>query len=73
MKIGKLCTIGDSSGIVITRDNLEQLGWFRGDQLAQEVIGDSLVVKNLTPRTVRPIKTRKEYGNGTPANFRLTR
>jgi antitoxin component of MazEF toxin-antitoxin module len=65
MKIGKLCTIGDSAGIVIPRANLEALNWFRGDQLAQEIHGDALVIRNLTKRTVRPIRTRKEFGDGS--------
>jgi hypothetical protein len=65
MKIGKLCTIGDSEGIVIHRSNLEQLGWFKGDQLTQEIHGADLVIRNMTQRTVRPIRTRKDFGNGT--------
>jgi antitoxin component of MazEF toxin-antitoxin module len=68
MKIGKLCTIGDSVGIVIPRANLEVLGWFKGDQLAQEIEGGALVVRNLTQRTVRPVRTRKEFGDGVTSN-----
>jgi antitoxin component of MazEF toxin-antitoxin module len=64
MKIGKLCTIGDSAGIVIPRANLEVLGWFKGDQLTQSIEGGALVVRNLTQRTVRPVRTRKEFGDG---------
>ena len=64
MKIGKLCTIGDSKGVVITREHLERLGWFQGDHLTQEIMGDTLVIKNLTERTVRPISTRKAWGDG---------
>ena len=64
MKIGKLCTIGASKGVVITRDHLEQLGWFKGDQLQQVVIGNELVIRNLTERSVRPVVTAKEWGDG---------
>lgn len=63
MKIGKLCTIGDSKGIVIPREHLNQLGWFKGDQLEQVVMGNELVVRNLTPRTVRPTVTAKDWGD----------
>jgi hypothetical protein len=73
MKIGKLCTVGDSKGIVVHSANLKQLGWFLGDQLAQEIHGDALVVRNLTQRTVRPSVTRKEFGDGTIRSAQRTR
>lgn len=65
MKIGSLCTIGDSAGVVIRQENLHTLGWFKGDQLVQQVEGDALVVRNLTKRLVRPMRTRKDFGNAT--------
>lgn len=72
MKIGKLCTIGDSAGIVIPRRNLEVLGWFKGDQLTQSIEGGALVVRNLTQRIVRPVRTRKEYGDGRLSSTQRT-
>lgn len=65
MKVGKLCTIGDSSGMVIPRENLQKLGWLKGDHLGQQIIGNQLIVSNLTPHTVRLVRTRKAQGNGT--------
>lgn len=72
MNIGKLCTIGDSEGVVIHRAHLKQLGWFKGDQLAQEVQGSELVIRNLTEHVVRPIRARKGFGNGKLAGARRT-
>jgi antitoxin component of MazEF toxin-antitoxin module len=73
MKIGKLCTVGDSTGIVIARDHLEQLGWFKGDQLQQVVLGDELVIRNLTERSVRPARTPKEWGDDKLSGARSSR
>jgi antitoxin component of MazEF toxin-antitoxin module len=73
MKIGKLCTIGDSAGAVIHQQHLEQLGWFRGDQLQQAIEGDTLVLRNLTKRAVRPRYTRKEFGDGVTRTTRRAR
>jgi antitoxin component of MazEF toxin-antitoxin module len=64
MAIGKLCRIGDSKGVVIPREHLNQLGWFQGDHLEQLVIGDGLLIRNLTPRSVRPSVTPKDWGDG---------
>jgi antitoxin component of MazEF toxin-antitoxin module len=73
MKIGKLCTIGDSKGMVIPRDHLAQLGWFVGDQLEQAVVGNALVIRNLTTRRVRPVRTPKEWGDDKLSGARSSR
>lgn len=73
MAIGKLCTIGDSAGTVIHQQNLQQLGWFKGDQLQQKVVGNTLVITNLTERAVRPVQKRKDYGNGFTRSARRPR
>lgn len=63
VKVGKLTTVGDSMGVIVPRQYREQLGWFKGDQIAQQVLGDTIVLHNVTQRLTRPIVTRREYGD----------
>lgn len=73
MKVGKLCTIGDSIGIVVPRQYREQLGWFKGDQIAQQVSGNTIVLHNITERLTRPVVKRKEFGDGQASGRRIRR
>lgn len=70
MRMGKLCTIGDSKGLVIHQAHLEQLGWMKGDHLEQVILGNELVIRNHTPHLVRPVHKRKEYLNGVISGVR---
>jgi antitoxin component of MazEF toxin-antitoxin module len=65
MKVGKVLKIGDSLGIVIPRPILRKLSWWQHDYIVQEVHGDTLVLRNVTQLSVRPVHTREEYGDAS--------
>jgi bifunctional DNA-binding transcriptional regulator/antitoxin component of YhaV-PrlF toxin-antitoxin module len=64
VKVGKLTTVGDSVGVVVPRQYREQLGWFKGDQIMQAVVGNTIVLSNVTQHFARPVLHRGGYGNG---------
>jgi hypothetical protein len=58
-----MLAIGESVGVVISRRHLRALGWWKGDTIVQEVQDDQVVLRNLTPHTVKRVHHREEYGN----------
>lgn len=64
MKVGKLCTIGDCIGVVVPAQYRNQLGWIKGDQIAQQIVGNTIVLHNVTQHMMTLTMTRKEYGDG---------
>ena len=73
MKVGKLCTVGDSVGVIVPRQYREQLGWFKGDQISQSIEGNAIVLRNVTERLTRPVVRRKEYGDARVNSIRNVR
>lgn len=60
-------------GIVVPRQYREQLGWFKGDQIMQAVLGDTIVLSNVTQHLTRPVLHRQEYGNAKASGARIRR
>jgi len=71
VKVGKLCTVGDSTGVVVPRQYREQLGWMKGDQIAQAIVGNTIVLSNVTQRLTRTFVARKEYGDAKAIGRRV--
>jgi len=65
MKVGKLLTIGESIGVVIPRQYLRELGWLKGDRLAQAIRGKELVIRNVEAHTVSTSHQRRQFGDST--------
>lgn len=64
MKVGKLCTIGECVGVVVPAQYRKQLGWLKGDQIAQEILGNTIVLHNVTQHMMTLTTHRKAYGDG---------
>jgi hypothetical protein len=63
MHKGKLLQVGRSVAVVISAAHTRSLGWWRGDTIVQEVHDDHVVLRNLTPHTIRHVRTEVDYGD----------
>jgi antitoxin component of MazEF toxin-antitoxin module len=63
VKAVRLRKLGNSLGVLLPIGDLRALGWWQSDELIVERRDNELVLKNFTQHTVRPIHTRKDYGD----------
>jgi antitoxin component of MazEF toxin-antitoxin module len=67
MKVVKLLAVGTSIGVVVPRDMLRKLGWYKGDAIVQQEFEGTLVLHNPNRHEVRKVSTRKDVGDGRTA------
>lgn len=63
MKVVKLLAVGSSLGIVVPKDMLRKLGWFKGDDIVQYERDGDIVLQNPNRHEVRKVSTRKDHGD----------